>query len=104
MCNDRFDWSDDGRTLLSEMVAAQRTVTSLEFKNELRQRVTSLVHQADAGAFLRQAYADGELPGYTREYNGTYHTYSPAPVVDDSDVDEENEDEDDDEDDDDFGL
>ncbi len=77
MCRE-LNWTDDTKTaaeeLLNEWVTAERPITSLDFKLELRKRVgrRDNIMQNDVGyflreRFLREGYADSNYQAVRKE-------------------------------------
>lgn len=74
--NDVNSFEEAANNLLKEMIDQCESITSLEFKNKLRQKFAGPVYQRDVSNFLQNAFANDKMPDYEVTYNGTYNTYS----------------------------
>lgn len=93
MCRE-LNWTENTKTiadeLLHEWVTAERSITSLDFKLELRNRVgrTDNITQADVGyflreRFLREAYANSDYQAsktWLDDESDWYFVYEPLMV------------------------
>lgn len=77
MCNrPEVSWLDSADKLLEEWVGQRRSITSLEFKMELRKRLGEDVNvvQRDVSEFLRSEFGHG-VSGYDEDFNGVFFVY-----------------------------
>ena len=76
MCNPSVAWLEPADNLLIEKVIMGKPITSLEFKNELRARVSGeYVIQQDVGEYLRECFRNGEFQDYKSRSEGAHLTY-----------------------------
>jgi hypothetical protein len=76
MCKPSVAWLEPADNLLIEKINTGKPITSLEFKTELRERVSGEpVYQQDVGVYLRECFRNGEFHDYKSRSEGAYLTY-----------------------------